>query len=301
MQQTIYRLYSGTPLDVLKDICRRNKIKFSGKNKLELANAIVENMNNPAVVQEVDEIIYAGRRAVSWFVIDDTKNRQKTTANIVKKTLERKLNPSLFKTVLNPTLTEKPQIILSKVYSKNKIMCLFAHSEIRPAYIDYEVKELKYTMYTSSFIRISSMCFEIRTNPFEAMSIAEHLCMLLDSGPAECITLTENDLDQFINKINGHLHAVKKKHTSGDYDTTEIVAAPTTPDLRNSQQFLKNGLSKLPTRNEVISFPFRYNDSDEVLITISVNPVTGSFWFRSYVREQVIDYIFNSLKQIKGF
>lgn len=299
MLDLVQEIYATIPLNVLKSICREINISVSGKNKIDIARILVESLGSSKALRVLDEFRYAGRRAVSWFKVSSHHADNLFTVKTIREKLIASCGENPFSEMLKPKLSDEPKIVFAKVFSKEKVLCQFAHIEKRMLIIDYEFKEVDETVFISSCIRLSSLFFEFRISSERAKKIAPLLSKYLTLTMPTKIELTDTELNQLIDKLYGRLVIIKKKHLSGDFDTTEVVAAPRVRDLRNSNQFKQDGYSGLPTRKEVILFPFTFQGTTED-IKVQVNPVTGSFWFRSYVREQVIDYVFSKVKEVKG-
>lgn len=295
MSNLVRELNENLSLSVLNKIAKEHNISVFGMKKSDIAKAVVDSLPEK-VRQLLDDFRYAGRTAVSWFKVFPPEVGGLGSVQKLRKTLIAFCGNNPFKQMLKPKLTSKPVIVFGKIFSKQKMMCQFAHLETREAIINYEPKEVEETVFTYSFIRLPSF-FEIRASSVRAKRIAQLFGDCFDVPELKTIELDDGKLNDLIAKLKGELVVSKKKHTSGDFDTTEVVAAPNL-DLKKSRQF-KTRYSKLPSRRQVILFDFKEKKKKIKNIKMQINPTTGSFLFRSDVPEQVIDYVFSKIRNIK--
>ncbi len=298
MPNYIRDLFLYVPEPVLRNLCKEHGIKTSGLKKLQLAEQLVKGIETQEYESILDQHRYAGRGSVVWF--RPTRNGDTFTISDteLRNHIRNYCNGDPFENDLTPELDRHPKIISSRFLHNDKIIILMAHIELWPRIVGFEVQETEETVFSRLIIRQGSLFFEARASQYKAVLMAEDIAAALDCTDIGQITLGDDGMNTLIDRLGASTIAAKHKHNSGDYDTTEVVVNPQIGDLRDSSQY-SNELSGLEGRRKRVSFDCTFG-SEVVAVRAELYPRTGNIVFRSYVDERVLDYVFETVRQIKG-
>lgn len=288
-------LFLYVPEAVLRRQAHRLGLRVVGLHKSQMVTELARVIPPDELEKLLDEHRYAGRGTIHWFRPTLQGEPQTLSPNELKSRLARACEADPFVRDLRPPLSERPQVVNAKVLSPTKIIIQFAHEELRTRLIEYEIREEPETVFSRMVVRVGSIYFECRANRDKSLAMAMDMSEVFGFDDAGALILDDQMIGQLIDALQGVLISAKHKHQAGDYDTTEVVVSPQVGDLRLSSQYL-GGLASEPGRRKRVSFPFPPGSAQR--ITVEIYTRTGTLWFRSYVNEQVIDYVFSKVRDI---
>lgn len=301
MNRLKLRLRWRVPLDALQELASEYEVKPEGATKQDLIDALITALGEAGLSKRVQNYLYAGRGAITWFTIHDSPTLSlRQSARVLRRNAIDEIGGDPFEGPLQPPLSSKPKVVRAQVLGESRLLVEFAYlGSARLVEENYELVARQSMFRAQGFVHIDPACFEIRASSVKARQIAATLAGLLryqDFGP---VTLTDDEMRQLIELLDARLRRAKHKYSHGDLDTAEVCAAPSLPDMRMSEKY-QTEFALEPTRKKEFAFDFRIGDIAETVV-LAVNPVTGSIWFRTAASEAEIAHVFSQIRQIKGF
>lgn len=285
------------PKDRIQKVIEKHNIKYpKSADWDEVLQIVAKEVKQTELTELVNQYRFAGRCAVVWYGTESRNvgiDRKTTIAAISKHATSK-----VFAQEIRPKLSEEPQI--NRAYEMgDEMVCLEFVFEGKPNTVaeNYEVRTYRPTIKVNGCIRIGSLFVEARTSYHFAPKIAGKIFEILGVN-GQKITLSDEDLDRLIKKLNGRLKVAKHKENQGDYDTHEVTAAPTVDDLNKSDQYISD-FGGRESRKKLIYFEHDTSLGKEE-VCLEIRPQAGSFWFRSFVNEDEIKYVFQKVREVKG-
>lgn len=110
------------------------------------------------------------------------------------------------------------------------------------------------------------------------------------------ITINEIELDAIQQRLGAVLDTYRGRSSAqSDIDTLQLAKSPECPDLSASAEF-----QELSDGYEPASVDFVFAHPQAGNVRLRVSTVNGSIWFRTAVTEDIIDYVFDVVRQVKG-
>lgn len=272
-----------------------------------LADLTVEN---PSLIEDVNELLikyrYAGRGSVSWSIptnIHTDDNESGEEIRLTKEDIERLIisntNSNPFNADIRPLIDVKPALNRSRWLRDDLLNLEFVYAD-RTQMVEenYEIKEIKPTRRASILIRIlgSSFIFESRANFNKALLLHGMASDMLNVD-SEILNFDYNDVESLKMILNAQKKAARHKMLAGDFDTVEVTASPIVQDLDDSEEY-KTYFDGDELRKARYRFKYVSNTGAQTDVTMYISH-KGSIWFMSDVPEEVIEYVFSGIREVK--
>ena len=239
---------------------------------------------------------FAGKGSISW-------SKPSDESSLTKEELQKKIKENLerdpFSEELRPQLTNVPRLNKADWLRDNLLKLEFVYSD-HPYLIEenYEFREIVPTRRTAILIRILNSPFVVESRAPFSRSIHLHKTVSEILGiDTEILDFSDIDVQRIKFRLNAKKKAAKHKKASGDFDTVEVVAAPHIDDLDTSSEY-SGSLSADELRKVRYKFVYETLDKNKMEVTIHISN-KGGIWFVSEVPEEVIEYVFSCIREIK--
>lgn len=247
----------------------------------------------------LNEYKFAGRGSVSWSVPNEEVDFSSLD---IEQVLLEKFGVNPFKEEVKPEIKRQPSFNKAEWLDNDKtsLMMEFVYG-LQPYFVeeDYELVKITPMRRVNAFIKITESSFfvEIRASVQKAATLHKMVSNILGIKTIN-VEFSEIDIRRIKENLDAHKRTAKHKQHSGDFDTIAFVASPTLACLDDSPQY-----QDLSDSGEVreARFEFEYKYPTGVKLNVSFHISSkGSVWFQTSVPEEVIEYVFSTVKSVKG-
>ncbi len=284
-------------VELLKQETREN---IDGSlRKMDIIKAIEQKMY-PKSKNKIDELIiryrFAGKTPISWSM---SKEPVSYSREEIEKLLKRK-GTDPFTTELRPVITLEPQLNKASWLDTEHLFLEFVYYDKEFTYEeDYQPKTIRPQKRTTAIVRLlnSPFVIESRANYRISNTLHEKVAELLKIK-SELLRFSNVEIDNLKNQLHAMKKGAKHKMSGGDYDTVMVSVSPTIDDLDDSLQYQQDLQQE---KMQDANFQFHAsNIATPIDVSIKISS-KGSIWFTSIVPEEVVDYLFSCVRQVKGF
>lgn len=276
-----------------------SNVKYLNKQQLLKQIKILiahDNLSIEQVNQLIQDYKFAGRVSVSWGIpVPWTSLTQKQLEQII--VTQYKINP--FQEELKPKLTSKPSFNYAEWLTENLLKLEFTYAgKIYEVEDNYQTRKITPTKRINAYIRLSDKLFfvETRANIQESRLIYKSLSDLLGIDIIG-MEFTDFDIDYLKQELNAKAKSVKYKRHGGDFDTVYVSASPNLDDLYQSNEFIDK-FTDGDLRQTRLEFSYFTPSHYRIDTSMSIS-YQGNIWFMTDIPEEIIDYVFEIIKQIK--
>ncbi len=278
----------------------------------------VTNLTKEQVLEKVDSLVtgdialeteinsllkeykFAGKGSVSWSIPTE---KFKWNSLKIESILLEKFGINPFEKEVKPEVKRKPSFNKAEWLDNEKTLLMMEFVFGIQSYFieeDYELVEVTPMQRVNAFIKItdSSFFIETRTSIQKAVTLHTMISNILSIKTTN-IEFSDTDIKKIKENLEAKKKTVKHKQHSGDFDTVALVASPAIECLDESTQY--QDLSKSGDVKEA-KFEFEYEGINGLKLIVSFHISTrGSIWFQTSVPEEVIEYVFSTVRSVKGF
>lgn len=290
------------PRYLLEDLAQKYKLPKSGKID-ELRKRLYEKVPLEEIEEIYEKFEDAGNVTIHLFKFDksylvDLENNDQLLMFLKNVRME-----SIFKKRREIKLTSEPQLIfIDKKAGKIKIrleargkVITRRHAETR------EVISFPQLISGVAFIHTDSGLVEIRIRNREyARRICNKLAEIFNNGKNfEHLNFNEKELERII-KWAKTLRNVTIKPLSGRISSLRITAAQES-DLRSEEKYkeIEETIGENIKTGIYVQYVHSLNDNRKLKIGFQINSQQGKIFFKTYVNEEVVDYVLSKIKEVK--
>jgi hypothetical protein len=311
MDATLKRDLTGLPNRELEFII--TNVTAKKPKGLVTKTALIEKIGaltkeHPEVTDQVNNQVnhlirnykFAGRSSISWSIPERTEKELSLTEEKLEELIQQQAGTDVFEHEIKAPITSKPALNRASWLEQNKLLLQFVYAGA-PYFeeIGYELEEIQPTRRANALIRLpdGSPVIECRANSKIVSALHGEVSSLLNTH-TQVLAFSNGDIASIKNRLKAKKQSAKHKKLAGDFDTVDVKASRSVNDLDDSGTY-QNLLGTDALQRVRYTFSFKPTDGSDLDVTIYLNN-KGNVWFVSEVPEEVIDYVFSNIKEVKG-
>lgn len=254
------------------------------------------------ITQLLTEYKFAGKRAISWSIPTEELNHITNLVTYIQECFTNYCDINPFEHEIHPAVGNIPMLNKAEWLNEDLLKLQYVYAgRTRIIEEGYEPKEYRPTIRSNVSVRLmdDSFVIECRGNFQIARKLHKITSQILHID-VDIISFSDEDIEAIKRMLNGKKKGARHKRSGGDFDTVQVTAALITEDLDESQEYCKKfQLKQDEIREARFKIPSALGGGSESF-TLCINK-NGSIWFMSPVSEDVVNYVFYSIRKVKGF
>ena len=241
---------------------------------------------------------FAGKGSVSWSI--PVERKKLTKSEFQDLINQRAGGDDAFTRELRPEITREPALNKAEWLEGDILRLEFVYKD-RSQFVetDYSLQEIWPTRRSSILIYILNDSFIIESRAdFNQASHLHRIASSLLGIDTQIIDFSDEDIERLKEMLNARKWTARHKRSSGDIDVIEMTASPTIEDLDDSEEYQRT-LSGDELKKAGYRFNHTTSEGADLDITINVSK-KGSIWFMSSTPEEVRDYVFSCIRDVKN-